>query len=610
VPRLQKVSGNGCHGRRVTFPVGIQPQPVWYKASETEDHMFRVEQVIEEHYPALNDRRIACSLIKPVLRRMLHEQAFVDFAETYPHLQGIEFVEQVLDYFNFTYTVSDRERENIPPSGKVVIIANHPIGSLDGLSLLKMVHEIRSDVKIVANDLLLSLDPLRSLLLPVRVMTGMSGREHINRIHRSLMAEEAIIMFPSGEVSRLGTSGIKDGPWFQGFLKMAQRAKAPILPIHISGHNSALFYLASLLAYPLSTVMLVGQMFHQRKKQVSMTIGSLISYETHHNLAIRNKEKIELLKTHLYRIGAGKSGLIATEKAIARPERKTDLKKAVHNGRLLGRTPDGKAIFLFEAAGSSPVLREIGRLREISFRAVGEGTGKRRDLDHFDHHYQHLILWDENDLEITGAYRFVDAGSVVAEKGVEGLYTGSLFKLDARRSAFLENGIELGRSFVQPRYWSRRGLSYLWFGIGVYLRNNPQYRYLFGPVSISNAMPQLGRELLIYFYKLYFSAGSELSYSRHPFSFSRPIAELDKEFSGNDYNTDFRRLKTLLANLGTAVPPLYKQYSELCEPGGVVFLDFNIDPVFNNCVDGLVIVDIKKLKGAKRKRYMDDTILV
>ena len=572
--------------------------------------MFSIDQVIAEHYPALNRRKYTSSVVKWFLKRVLHEQAFVDFADEYPHLQGIEFVEQVLDYFSFSYVVSDRERENIPPAGKVVIIANHPIGSLDGLALLKLIHEVRSDVKVVANDLLMSLEPLQPLLLPVRVLTGASTKEHIRRINHSLDRGEAVIMFPSGEVSRLGIGGIKDGVWHQGFLKMAERSKAPILPVHIGGHNSLSFYVTSLVAKPLSTVMLVGQMFNQQKKQISIKIGSIIPYGSYRRLQIRNKEKIELFKRHLYRIGAGKSELITTEKAIARPERKADLKKAVGEGTMVGRTPDGKAIFLFETTESSPVLREIGRLRELSFRAVGEGTGRRRDLDHFDHYYQHLILWDENDLEIAGAYRFVDAGKTVAEKGVQGLYSGSLFKLEAHRSGFLDNGLELGRSFVQPRYWGRRSLDYLWYGIGAYLISNPQVRYLFGPVSISDAQPAMAKELLIYFYKLYFSPGSTLSCSRNPFRFSQPITSLEKEFCGTDYKADFKKLKSLLANLGTTVPPLYKQYTELCEPGGVVFLDFNIDPAFNDCVDGLVIVDIKKLKEAKRKRYMDQTILV
>jgi putative hemolysin len=572
--------------------------------------MLTIDQVIAEHYPGLNNRGMSGPIIKSLLRRLVHEQALLDFAEEYPHLHGIEFIDQVLDYFHFSYTVTNRQKENIPSSGKVIVIANHPIGILDGLALLKLVHEVRSDVKIVANDLLMSIQPLRSCMLPVRNMTGNSKKQHIQPIHTALASEEAVIMFPAGEVSRFGIRGVRDGQWQQGFLKMAERAKAPVLPIHINGYNSIPFYLASLFIKPLSTIMLVGEMFHQREKQLRMTIGSVIPYEGHRGLTIDRKEKTKLFKKHVYRIGHGRKPLFATESAIAAPERKADLKKAVQQGEKLGRTPDGKIIYLFEPVDSSIVMREIGRLRELTFRAVGEGTGKRRDLDHFDWYYQHLILWDEEELEIAGAYRFVDAGEAVLKNPKKGLYSGSLFRLDEQECYFLKDGLELGRSFVQPRYWGRRSLDYLWYGIGAFLAKNRQYRYLFGPVSISNTLPLMARELLIYFYRLYFSGKSDIACSRNPFSFSHPLEILKKEFSGENYRADFMKLKSLLCNLGTAVPPLYKQYTELCEPGGVVFLDFNIDPAFNNCVDGLVIVDTQKLREQKRKRYMEETILV
>ena len=254
-------------------------------------------------------------------------------------------------------------------------------------------------------------------------------------------------------------------------------------------------------------------------------------------------------------------------------------------------------------------MREIGRLREQTFRAVGEGSGRRRDLDRFDRHYRHLILWDEDDLEIAGAYRFADAEATIAAQGLEGLYSAGLFQFDAEDSFFLRNGLELGRSFVQQRYWGKRSLDYLWYGIGAFLRDHHQYRYLFGAVSISAAMPALARDLLVYFYKRYFPGDPRLSRSRTPFTYSRPEGELAKEFAGDDYRGDLRRLKTLLGNLGTAIPPLYKQYAELCEPGGVTFLDFNIDPAFGHCVDGMVIVDLQKLKDSKRGRYLDGSIL-
>ncbi len=572
--------------------------------------MFTVDQVLTDYYPTLSERKRCTALLKPILRRLLHEASFLEFAERYPHMQGIEFIEQVFEYFNFSYTVSDREREHIPATGKVIIIANHPIGSLDGLALLKLVHEVRSDVKIVVNDLLFSIAPLRPLLLPVPVLTGISGRRHIQRIQQALAEDTAIIFFPAGEVSRLAPQGIKDGPWQHGFLSLAERAKAPILPIHIGARNSSPFYLASVLAKPLSTLMLVGQMFYQREKQIKITIGSLIPYRAYRALPLSRPEKVGLFKKHLYRIGAGKRPVLPTETAIARPERRGELKKAVEHGEQLGRTPDGKTIYRFSGAECPVVLREIGRLRELTFRSVGEGSGKRRDIDRYDTYYEHLILWDEDDLEIAGAYRFVDAGTAIRDYGPAGLYSCSLFTLDPAGNPFLESGLELGRSFVQQRYWGKRSLDYLWYGIGAFLRHRPQYRYLFGPVSISNDMPQLAKELLISFYRLYFSAASNRCYSRNPFVCSDPQSTLGDTFSGDDYRRDFTKLKLLLNNLGTAVPPLYKQYTELCEPGGVVFLDFNVDPDFNNCVDGLVIVDTQLLRQNKRKRYMEESILV
>lgn len=571
--------------------------------------MFTVDQVISEHYPSIHKNRLFNPVIKPVLQRLFHEAAFLEFADRYPHFQGIEFIEQVMEYFHFSYTVSDRQRENIPSSGRVVIIANHPIGSLDGMSLIKLVHSVRSDVKIVANDLLMAVQPLKRFFLPVNNMGGRNTKEYIRNLHHALKQEQAVIIFPAGEVSRVKPGGIKDGPWQQGFLKIAERAKAPLLPVHIGGRNSAPFYFTSTFIKPLSTFMLVSEMFKQQSKQIKITIGGIIPYEVYAGVAIRRKEKTRLLKKHLYRIGAGKKQLFETVAAIARPERKTDLKRQFKELEPLGRTPDGKTIYLIAGAESSPVFREIGRLREITFRAVGEGSGRRRDIDRFDPYYNHLVLWDEDDLEIAGAYRFVDSAKVIGEKGLAGLYSGSLFEFDEHKSRFLHQGLELGRSFVQQRYWGKRSLDYLWYGIGAYLAKNPQYRYLFGPLSISNSMPLMAKELLIYFYKLYFSDRSHQALSINPFTFSIPTHQFAGEFTGDDYREDFKRLKSLLKNLSTAVPPLYKQYADLCDKGGVSFIDFNVDPDFNNCVDGLVIVDIEKLKPKKRKRYIEETIL-
>lgn len=568
--------------------------------------MFSVDQVIKQNYPQLEQRPVWSSITKFILRGLLHEKDFIEFAEKYPHLTGLDFVEQVLDYFDFTYTIRDKELERIPAEGRCVIIANHPIGSLDGLALIKLVSEVRKDFKVVANQLLMAIEPLHDILLPVNNMGGGTPKENIQRIQKYLADEGVVIIFPAGEVSRLSPSGVKDGDWHSGFLRIANAAKSPVLPIFVDGKNSPMFYGLSMVYKPLSTLFLVKEMFKQHAKTLPMRIGELIPHESFNNLPISNKEKVRMFKRHLYRIGKKKKPLFATQSSIAHPEPRQELKQAIEACDRIGQTQDGKLIYLYSYEGSSPIMREIGRLREVAFRAVGEGSGLRRDVDKYDSYYEHLILWDEDDLEIVGAYRLGDTSRIIDEQGQKGLYTDTLFDYGEGMQPYFSQGLELGRSFVQPRYWGKRSLDYLWYGIGAYLVKNDHIRYMFGPVSISDALPKTAKDMLVYFYRLHFSSdSSSIAKSKIPYDLPKDFAETMKtQITGEDYKTDFTALKDLLANMGCNVPTLYKQYSEVCEPGGVQFLDFNVDPDFNDCVDGLVLVDINKLKEKKRKRYM------
>ena len=166
---------------------------------------------------------------------------------------------------------------------------------------------------------------------------------------------------------------------------------------------------------------------------------------------------------------------------------------------------------------------------------------------------------------------------------------------------YFEKGLELGRSFVQPRYWGKRSLDYLWYGIGAFLQRHPDYRYLFGPVSLSDTYPKAAKDLLVQFYRLYFTHTDTIATSKTPYHLA---GDLPQTFSGGDYKKDFTLLKHLLANMGVAVPTLYKQYTETYDDGGIHFLDFNIDADFGDCIDGLVLADIHKLKAKKKARYM------
>jgi putative hemolysin len=261
--------------------------------------------------------------------------------------------------------------------------------------------------------------------------------------------------------------------------------------VHIQAHNSLLFYASTLVSPTLSMLLLMQQMFRRRHSQLPIKIGQQIAWHHWHSATLSSREMAEQCRQHVMRLGKGVPGVFKTQCAIARPEDRATLKRALAQAECLGNTSDGKTIYLWQRNGQedAPLLRELGRLREIAFRAVEEGSGKRRDTDSYDDDYLHLILWDEDDLEIVGAYRFMPTAMQIEKRGVEGLYSYSLFHYDDKMQDVLEHGIELGRSFIQPRYWGRRGLDYLWSGIGAYLARYPHYRYLFGPVSISGGLP-------------------------------------------------------------------------------------------------------------------------
>ncbi|WP_039055472.1 GNAT family N-acyltransferase [Enterobacter sp. Bisph1] len=562
--------------------------------------MFSLDNVVSDLWPQASP----APWQKNLLRRLLYEREFQQFAARHPHLKGLDMVEQVLEHLQIRCTVATRCLEQIPEHGPLVIIANHPTGTLDGLALMYAVSRVRRDVKVVTNRMLTHLEPLNSLFIPVDNMGGRTRKSSLQQMENQLQNGGVLIFFPAGEVSRLTRKGIRDKEWHAGFIKLARKFRAPLLPVWIDARNSALFYASALVSETLPFLLLMQQMFRRRDSELPIKIGERIPWNSWHTPQLAPRELAAKCRKHVLRLGKGVPGLFKTECAIARPEERITLRRALNNAECLGRTADGKHIYLWQRKGQEdvPLLRELGRLREIAFRAVGEGSGKRRDTDKYDDDYLHLILWDDADLEIVGAYRFMPTAQQVATRGIEGLYSHSLFHYDDSMADVLRAGIELGRSFIQPRYWGRRGLDYLWSGIGAYLARYPQYRYLFGPVSISGGLPPAARDLLVAFYRLWFPASWPLAASRRPWPATLP--EVLAQFTGDDYSEDLTRLKSLLGNMGCGIPPLYKQYSELCEPGGVQFIDFGCDPDFNNCVDGLVLVDLTLLKSNRYERYI------
>ena len=561
--------------------------------------MRQLQDRLQQRYPHWFRGRRAL-LARPLLRgveRFSRLDRVEAFLRDNTGQRDFDFVRAALDHLQAGYAVDEAALARIPATGRLLIVANHPSGALDALALLDAVGRVRRDVRIVANDFLSAIEPLSGLLLPLRVLGGGAGAESIRAIEAALRRGECVIVFPAGEVSRLSPRGVRDRRWRAGFVRFARATDSPVLPIRVEARNSALFYGASALFKPAGTALLAREMFARRRRGLVLRVGeaALLDADADARTLLRR------MRASLYRLGGQTVAAMPVPEAVSPAEPQAAIEAGIARLRLLDRTADGKEIRVGTLAVDAPLLREIGRLRELTFRAVGEGTGRARDLDEYDAGYEHIVLWDAEKSRIAGAYRVARGARVLADKGVAGLYTASLFHYADAAIPRLAAGMELGRSFVVPAYWNSRSLDYLWQGIGAYLRAHPDVRYLFGPVSISAALPAAARDALVAYYDRYFGAGDGLARSLRPFAyFDAPPA-----FGDVDAETAFKVLKQNLDALGSSVPTLYKQYTELCEPGGARFLAFGVDPAFSDAIDGLIEVDIAAMRPKKRQRYLE-----
>ncbi len=565
-----------------------------------------LEDRLRQQFPRLFQGR-SRHLVRPLLHGVARWSRFdaIDaFLRDHAHLRGPEFLDAVLGFLRLRYEVDEVRLASVPARGGLLVVANHPSGALDALALLHALGRVRRDVRIVANEVLSLLEPLAPLLLPVRVFGAGAGAAGVRAIGQALRAGQCVIVFPAGEVSRLGPRGVRDRGWKRGFVRIARLAGVPVLPVRIRARNSALFYGASALYRPAATALLAREMFARRGRPLRLHIGRATAIAAHE----QDAQAVRRIRRAVYALGREKGDATGVE-AIAPPVDVARLRRAIAATELLGATGDGRQIRLAQP-GASPLLRdtllpEIGRLRELTFRRVGEGTGRARDLDEYDLHYQHIIVWDDAAGRIAGAYRIARGASVLARAGLRGLYTASLFRYADDAIPRLAQGLELGRSFVHPDDWGSRSLDYLWQGIGAYLQRHPGVRYLYGAVSISAALPADAREQIVAYYSRYYGAdahggGPALASSPRPFAyFAAPPC-----FGTLDAETAFDVLRANLAALGTAVPVLYRQYTELCEPGGARFLAFGVDPAFSDSIDGLIEVDLQRLRERKRRRYL------
>lgn len=527
------------------------------------------------------------------------------------------FLQSTLDGLGVKVEVSARELASIPRTGPVVVIANHPFGAIEGVIMAHLLRSLRDDVRIMANGLLKSFTEIAHLFIDVNPFGGSNAaRQNIRPLRESMRWVQdggLLMVFPAGEVSSLKLSqrGIVDPEWNATVASIARRAGAAAVPIYIHGRNSLMFYLGGLIHPRLRTLMLARELMNKTGRQVRLSIGTAIPAEQLRRFESDAEATAFLrMRTHLLALppraevsappvaGTGQQPLIeAIQPSLLRAEF-----DALPAAQRLVVSDDLHVVYA--ASAQIPfTLQEIGRLRELTFRAAGEGTGRSVDIDLFDDYYEHMYLWNNTTSEVVGAYRLGRADEIVERFGLRGLYTHSLFNYRRRVITELQPALEMGRSFVRADYQrSFTPLLLLWRGIGEYVVRHPRYSTLYGPVSISNDYQPLSRALLVdYLKRTHLQADFARDVRpRNPFRapWRSMLRSIDLAlFTGLD------AVDEVITNIepdGKGTPVLVRHYVKL----GGRFLGFNVDDQFGNAIDGLVMVDLRRTEPRLLARYM------
>ena len=527
-----------------------------------------------------------------------------------------EFARRVVDHMGISFDTTAEDMARIPTDGPAVVVANHPFGAIEGLILALLLKAVRPDVKIMANYILGMIPELRNMFFCVDPFGRTdSHSKNIGPLKDSIRWVKKggmLGVFPAGEVSsvKITKRMVADPAWSPTVGRILKISKAQAIPIFFDGRNGALFQLLGLIHPRFRTVMLPRENLSKSSKPVKVCVGAPIPHEKLAQFKT-DEDMISYLRfrTYLLRQRATTPKKIMTFKARQKPVATVKNRKFLKD--FANSLPEDKVLVksgnfrVFEAgAGDVPgLLYELGRIREITFRQVGEGTGKSLDTDAFDEYYRHLLLWDNANERIAGSYRLGRTDEIIHQKGVKGLYSSTLFNFQPQFFDEVKPALELGRSFVRREYQrSYSALLMLWKGLANLVSKEARYRYLFGPVSISAEYHPVSRDLLIEFMRRHHGMGSMSRYVRpkNPPKLAS-IKRLDAQVPEAAYTlAEDAGICISEIEPGKVMPILLKQYLKL--NGKIV--DFNMDPDFGNCVDGLIIVDLLDTHEKILKKFM------
>ncbi|MCB9197099.1 MAG: lysophospholipid acyltransferase family protein [Flavobacteriales bacterium] len=584
-----------------------------------------------EELVSVADFKLASGIKREGLAKITHKTLKInEINQLYSQLpkeDPKQFVDRLLEILGIQVEISKESLDNIPLSGGFISISNHPFGGLDGIILLKIMLDKRPDYLLMANKILSRITPLKDVLIPVNPFdqqeeSNFGGlRKTIEMINQDL----PVGFFPAGEVSvwHSDKRKVTDKPWNKSVVRIIQKSEKPVIPIYFEGGNSPLFYSLAMLHPLLQTAKLPSELTNKKNKVIKVVIGKPITKREVQSFSNTDKFS-KYLRTRTYCLGASinhqKFYQFKWQKKAGETEPVETLLSPNELGKLVNSLPDNTLLFTSgkyqvyceKASGLGLILDEIGKLREITFRNVGEGTGKSKDLDEFDLYYHHLFIWDKDAQQIVGAYRIGDGQMIQERYGKVGFYISTLFKWKDDFNSTLSQSMELGRSFVQPAYQKTpQSLFLLWKGILYFLLKNDHCRYLVGPVSISNDYSKLSKSLIIrYIQKNYFNqSAAKWIKARRKFRYRTKNADIAiDELDANDIEMLDKIIENVEPN-HFKIPILLKKYIKQ----NAKFIGFNLDPSFNNCLDGLVLLDLREVDMetiyALSKEMNDDNIL-
>jgi putative hemolysin len=542
------------------------------------------------------------------------------------HLSDVDFLDAILDEFQIKFEIPEEDMKRLPKEGPYITISNHPLGGIDGILLLKLMVEQRSDFKIIANFLLHRIEPLKPYIMPVNPFEGRkdaaSSIAGFKNAIGHLRDGHPLGVFPAGEVSTYKDGKlVVDKEWEAAAMKLIQKAKVPVVPIYFHAKNSRLFYRLSRLSDTLRTAKLPSEVLTQKRRIIKVRVGKAISVKVQ-NEHPTLPEFSEFLRRKTYMLSKTfedkpkildniQSQLKVTKipKRIVTPIAPKVMiaevdKLRVSDCRLL--ESKNYEVFLASANDIPNILREIGRLREITFREVGEGTNEAIDLDKFDTYYHHMFLWDNEKNLIAGAYR-MGLGSKIFERfGIDGFYLQDLFRFEPELHKMMSQSIEMGRAFIIKEYQQKpMPLFLLWKGIVHITLRFPEHKYLIGGVSISNQFSNFSKSLMIEFMKSHYYDPYVAQYVHPKKEFKVKLQDADKDFVFDATEADLNKFDKIIDEVepgALRLPVLLKKYIKQ----NARLVAFNVDPLFNNAVDGLMYIKIADLPESTVRPVMEE----